>query len=620
MKKRVLSVVMAFAMLTASFTGSLKFENLNRLTNLVTVSAAEQTETIKTSFNKKLLFADDAAFQTEIGRIRDELLPKYEKAAQKFDTIDDVVNWLSLYNESGYALGPVTLYAVSGLYLDGSDSLALKQYNSTMILSDEFEELSVAAINNLKEKNETFLNDLLLDERVEPWDDMLYAIINSNSFSEYENYLLKPAQRANNSYSDIYNTLIGTDLIYETVIAPDGSKVEANPVNCYNAFNDTKHPEYRDKMLAAYYRSFKNYENTFAALYNNFVVSSESLARIYGYSSVLQMSAIDDGISPDILLNLIKSAQENIGILNRYSSISNIATGYAADSFEFDNAQEILTKAFEPLGDEYITVLNKAFDEGWIDVYPADNKMSGGATVGFPGTVPCVIINYTDNYSSLTELAHEVGHAIHYYMSDSSQSTYSDALPTNFTAEIASLTNEILLARYMQNNAQTDEERLYYLYQELSIYDVNFFNTLYDTEFEFEVRNIVNNGGVLTASTINETYEKILQEYYPGITQAENANVGWIAVSQFYDPYYTKSYAFAVSAACNAADSILSGDKQAIANYISFLKAGDSKTSDELYALVDTDIHTDASFDKPLLDRCNVIIDESEAIINQNTK
>ncbi|MPM78141.1 Oligoendopeptidase F, plasmid [bioreactor metagenome] len=233
--------------------------------------------------------------------------------------------------------------------------------------------------------------------------------------------------------------------------------------------------------------------------------------------------------------------------------------------------------------------------------------------------MPCVIVNYTDDYNSLSTLAHELGHAIHDYLSSTNQASSYCNMATSFTAEIASLTNELLLARYMEDSAKTEDERLFYLMKEFDIYNVNFFGNLVTTDFEYEIRNVVNSGGVLTAQKLDDTFDRILHVYYPDSAAMKNRDVSWIYISQLYSPYYSKSYGFAVSAAANATDNILSGNKRAIYNYIDFLKAGSSRKPNELYALVGTSL-TDPSFVQPFFDRCNKIIDESEAIIAKSAK
>lgn len=461
MKKRVLSVVLAFAMLTSTFAGSLRFDELNGITNLVTASAEEQTGTIKTKYDKTLLFADDAAFDAEFARLRDELLPEFREVIKNINTVDDVINGLKIYDECINVVSRLSDYGKIGMYLDGTDTTAIEQYNRVSALYQEFIQITMAAGDEIVNKDESFIYSIFEDERLEPWHKMLIDLISQATYmpSEYSSYLLAPAEIAKGSYLDIYSTLRYSDLKYETVTKPDGSKVKANYLNVITAQGDSMNPEFFNNIAETYNKTLKNYENTFAGLLDNYISISESLASRYGYSSVLEMSAINSGITPEIVMNLIKEANQNADVLSRYSQMKAKAFGRASSTsgsrssivyaepdvdFKFENARKILTEALAPLGDEYITVLNKAFDEGWIDAYPEDNKFNGGITVGFNDIAPCVIVNYMDDYNSLTTLAHELGHAINLYLSAENQTSAYSRQPVIITDEITSICSGIV--------------------------------------------------------------------------------------------------------------------------------------------------------------------------------
>lgn len=633
MKKKILSVALAFVMLTASFAGSTKYDELDGLTNLITASAVEQNDEIKTKFDKTLLFSDDTAFDNEFSRLRDELIPQYKQAAERLDTISNVTDWLELYDECRFSVNRLENYGAVGIYLDGRNSLAIQQYNKALNLENEVVQIDTAGKEKLLQNDDRFLDSLLSDESLQPWYKMISDLIKNEAYtpSEDEKYLLQPAENARDSYAKIHSTLIDSDLIYETVTAPDGSQVEANYTNRSAAIAYSDNREYRKEISEAYFKSLKNYENTFAGIYNNFVSSSESIAQRLGYASVLDKTCREDGITPEIITNYLNSVKNNVNIDERNNEIKKKALGYNTyystdrsvaickqpdQSFKFEDARDILTKALAPLGDEYIGLLNEAFDEGWIDVYPEDNKTSGAGTQFGTGTKPCIILNYTDNYKSLSDLAHELGHAINVVLINNNQtSSYNSSLDM-FSCEIASLTNELLLVRYMEDNAKTDDERLFYITQEYNTIKDNFFGASMFVDLELQLRDIVNNGGVLTADKIDDVYTNIYAEYNPGIENVKNYEAYWTRFTQLYTPFYPKAYGFSISAACNVADNITNGNQKAIDNYMDYLKIGTSRSPNEIFALVGTNL-TDPLFVQPLVNRCNRILDESEAIVNQ---
>ena len=98
--------------------------------------------------------------------------------------------------------------------------------------------------------------------------------------------------------------------------------------------------------------------------------------------------------------------------------------------------------AMAPLGDDYTSVLHRAFGERWIDFYPTEGKRSGAYSNGGAYDVhPFLLINYTNNYESVSTIAHEWGHAMHTYLSARNQPFATSEYAT-FVAEIASTLND----------------------------------------------------------------------------------------------------------------------------------------------------------------------------------
>ena len=85
--------------------------------------------------------------------------------------------------------------------------------------------------------------------------------------------------------------------------------------------------------------------------------------------------------------------------------------------YEFEEAKSLVINALKPLGEDYIEILNKAFDERWIDIYNNKGKRGGAYSSGFYDTNPFVLLNYEGTYHDVSTLAHELGHSMHTYYS-----------------------------------------------------------------------------------------------------------------------------------------------------------------------------------------------------------
>ena len=273
-----------------------------------------------------------------------------------------------------------------------------------------------------------------------------------------------------------------------------------------------------------------------------------------------------------------------------------------------------MLNALEPLGEEYQNNLKTAFNQRWIDVYPADAKTGGAFSGGLFTVHPYVLHNYTDDFDSVSTLAHELGHAMHQYSSEQNQQSASDASPTAFTSEVASTTNELLFYDYMIKNAKTDEEKRVYLFQHLSTLMNTYYTQVMFAEFEEGMYNIAEQGGSLNADNLEKLWLEINAKYYGDECELlDNAKYGWERIPHFYYNFYVYQYATSIAVSCAVVDSIASGDEAAIQRYHTFLKAGDTDGGEKIIALTGIDI-TDPEFTKAFVNRCNSVMDQIEAL------
>jgi oligoendopeptidase F len=283
-------------------------------------------------------------------------------------------------------------------------------------------------------------------------------------------------------------------------------------------------------------------------------------------------------------------------------------------SIPYEEAQTLIIDALAPLGEEYGNNLRRAFDERWIDVYPADGKDGGAFSNGLYGVHPYVLLNYTDDYNSVSTLAHELGHAMHQYESAQNQKSDFTSEPTSFTSEVASTTNELLLADYMIKNAKSDQEKLYYLFSELTTLNATFFRQSMYSEFEDAMYNIVEDGGSLNADSLEALWIQMLQKYNgPDCALTEASGYGWSRIPHFYYNFYVYQYATSVAAACNISERIENGDEGAVRDYLEFLKSGDSGDGPALIGISGVDITSPALADA-LVARYNSLIDQIQEL------
>lgn len=243
----------------------------------------------------------------------------------------------------------------------------------------------------------------------------------------------------------------------------------------------------------------------------------------------------------------------------------------------YEEAQEIILKALKPLGEEYLSVVKKAFDERWIDVYENEGKQGGAYSWGSYDSSPYILMSYKDDLNSLFTLIHELGHSMHSYYSRSNQE-YLYSSYKIFVAEVASTLNELLLVNYLLENSKSKEERMYLLNYYLEQFRTTVYRQTMFAEFEKITHEKVENKEPLTAKEFTEIYYDLNKKYYgKSCIVDEPIGLEWARIPHFYSNFYVYKYATGFSAASALSEKILREGDAAVEKYIEFLKSGGSE-------------------------------------------
>jgi oligoendopeptidase F len=284
-------------------------------------------------------------------------------------------------------------------------------------------------------------------------------------------------------------------------------------------------------------------------------------------------------------------------------------------SFTYEDGKNIILEALAPLGLEYQNILKKSYTENWIDVYPSKGKNTGAFAETVYGVHPYVLTNYTDDFNSVLDLAHELGHAAHMYLSTQNQKSIFNGTVTIFTSEVASAVNELLLTDYLIKTAGTANEKLYYLFSQLSRLRGTFFGQTMYAEFEDAIYKTVEEGGSLTADVLEGLWVDISMRYSGSdYAMVNNAQFGWSYIEHFYCDHYVYQYATSLAAACVISKRITNGEPGATEDYLNFLKAGNSDGGVELLKALGIDM-TKTDYTAAFMDRYNSIVDQIEELL-----
>jgi oligoendopeptidase F len=338
------------------------------------------------------------------------------------------------------------------------------------------------------------------------------------------------------------------------------------------------------KEYGTYYKNI----NTLSGLLAGQVKKNIFYAQARGYKDARDMYLDSDHIDERVYDNLINTVNNRLDGLHKYTALRKKELGVdkvcAYDlnapivkpvdkEISYDTAQGIIYTTFAPLGKEYSDTLYRAFNENWIDVYSGKKKVGGAYSLSIYGDHPYVLLNYNNSLDSVSTLAHELGHAVYSYLSENNQS-YSNATPSIFTHEVASITNESLLYERLIKEAKNKDEKAYYISQYLDLIKSTLFTQTMYAEFEREIHDKIEKGENVNAAVMNDIWGNLLQKYNgKDFKVDEFSKSGWARIPHFYDSFYVYKYATGLSAALTFVDDI---QKNGAENYVSFLKEGGS--------------------------------------------
>jgi len=346
-------------------------------------------------------------------------------------------------------------------------------------------------------------------------------------------------------------------------------------------------------------------------------------------------AALDgDNIPEAVYRTLIQETNANLATLHRYFKLRARMLGIkqlryydiypplvkADIKFPIETGEGLVLDALAPLGKDYVATVRKGFKHRWMDAFPRPGKRSGAYSSGSVYDVhPYVLMNYNDDYESVSTMAHEWGHTMHSYLANASQ-PFPTADYSIFVAEVASTFNEALLLQHMLKTAPNDTERLYYLGSALEGLRGTFFRQAMFAEFELKVHELVEKGEALSGQRFSEIYGDLLRRYHgdaQGIVKIDDAyTVEWAYIPHFYYDFYVYQYSTSIAASSLFAQEVLAGEPGARDRFLGVLKAGGSRYPYELLKDAGVDLATPAPYEA-LVQRMNTIMDEIEAILDR---
>ncbi len=409
--------------------------------------------------------------------------------------------------------------------------------------------------------------------------------------------------------SKIFGQFDNADIKLPNVTDDEGQSVQLTHGN-WTRMLDSKNREVRKGAYEAMFGWFGSWRNTLSATYAAQVTLDIFRTRVRGYASCLERALSGINVPVSVYDNLIATVHANLPTLNRYLELRKRVLGVdelqwydlyvplvdgVESNISYADAKETVLAALAPLGNEYVSILREGFNNRWVDVVENKGKRSGAYSSGTWGTNPFILMNWQDNLDSMFTLAHEAGHSMHSWYSKHTQPyTYSGY--TLFVAEIASTTNEQLLAHYLLQRTTDPRMRLYIINKMMESIRTTLIRQTLFAEFEREAHARAEAGIPLTPDVLCDIHRGLNEKYYGGVCKIDSLiGIEWARIPHFYRPFYVYQYATGISAACSLARQILAEGQPAVDRYINnFLKAGSSDYSIEIMKRAGVDLSTPA--------------------------
>ena len=408
--------------------------------------------------------------------------------------------------------------------------------------------------------------------------------------SAAEEKLLAAAGEMSQSPNSIYGMFSNADLTFEDAEDSQGKKHQVTQ-GTFASCQESADRVLRKNAYESLYAGFSKFRNTAAGLLNAQNTQLKFFAQARHYPSAFEASLDGTNVPTSVYLNLIEAIHANLDTMHRYVRLRKKLLGvdelhfydvYAPlvsdvdKKIPFAEAKQTVYDALAPLGEEYQKILKEGFDNRWIDVYENEGKRSGAYSAGVK-VHPYVMLNYTGSLDSQFTLAHEMGHALHSYLSNKTQNPV-DSQYVIFVAEVASTLNEALLMEYLLGRTTDKKERAYLINHFLEQFKGTIFRQTMFAEFELFMGRMVTEGKALTAELLSDEYRRLNEQYFgPDMVVDDQIAVEWARIPHFYYDYYVFQYATGYSAAIALSRRILKEGKPAVDDYIRFLSGGCSK-------------------------------------------
>ena len=449
----------------------------------------------------------------------------------------------------------------------------------------------------------------------------------AHTLSAAEERLLAAAGEMANAPETVFGAFLNADMRYPDAVDSEG-KPHALSQSTFVPLEESGDRALRKSAYENLYNTLGGMRNTAAGLLDAQNKQQKFFATARKYGSAREAAMDRTNVPVSVYDNLIEAVHQNMDKMHRYVRLRKKLLGVDELHFydvytpllkdepakiPFAQAKQTVYDALYPLGDGYRAILKEGFENRWIDVYENQGKRGGAYSAGTK-VHPFVLLNYSGSLDSQFTLAHEMGHALHSYLSNKHQNQI-DSDYVIFVAEVASTCNEALLMEYLLKKTTDKKERVFLINHFLDQFKGTIYRQTMFAEFEKFMGAAVDAGQTLTADMLCAEYARLCKLYYgEDMVVDDQIAMEWAKIPHFYYNYYVFQYATGYSAAIALSRRILREGENAVKDYLGFLSGGCSKSPIDLLKGAGVDMTSPA----PVNDALKLfgeLLDEMESLM-----
>lgn len=564
----------------------------------------------------------DCLFKNENERI--EAVKKFEEYIKeikgfqgKLNNLENIKKYYDLEVEASKLHVKIYAYAMFKFHQNMGDSENSKLYKDAVSLGSKYAENASFSVPEIISNSKEDLISWANNSEMKEYKRSLERII-----KDKEHILSKESEALLASFSEVfgavenaYDVFTTTDFVFDDVKNKNNETLKMSH-GLYSKYMADKDRVLRKNAFEAMYKPYKQNINTISELYLARVKEVVTKARLRKYKNSIDMASQNDDSKEEVYYTLVDSVNENLKLNHEYLELKSkflkdeLTDGKAhmydvyrnifeekEDNITYEEAKNTVLDALSIMGEDYVSKLKEAMNNGWIDVYEKENKRTGAYSMGVYGVHPFVLLNFVNSSRDVSTIAHELGHAMHSYYSDTTQNIINSDY-TIMVAEVASTVNEILLANYQIKNTESKTKKAFLINEQLDMIRATLYRQTMFAEFEEIVHKKIEKNENLSSDDLNEIYYNLVKKYFGESTVCDELiKYEWARIPHFYSNFYVYKYATGITSAIVIAKNIMEKGPEYVEKYIEMLSKGGSEDSLDLLKSVGVDLTKKETYD-----------------------